>query len=781
MKNSFDSLHRKQFASYLIKIYLRTTVDGWRCNWYPALDSSSKFLNWQNSFIYDNNSSFFGVILIVDLSRMEKQKWAAWKQQQTMKQLAAFKLDVQSPIKNHVRSHEILQSQKQGNTQNSEEMLKSGVLTKFASRKYKLEQQNAGINPDAPIVSKGNASSVSPTGKFDCYNEAGWLKVEVRRLEAEVRKLSAEKSYLLQEKSTWFTKFQDENTKWSSLLKDVKVMKARMATEMNDFAHQREALRTVEINTEDRALYDLCMHQLPLNKAIQETTSGKKRMKAIELHAVLTSLVTTCRNAQAQFMDNFSGMIVDAENLHIQNMADESENTANNPDLQQNLQKLHELVNNIKQWGKNCAALTDAINDSSIDPRHVYLTEGGVGAGTNGDAGNDIAGMMSDFVSPNGTGSGNEAGLRKTIAQLRSKNAELTKSLKQYTKKGPSGVPTPTGATSPVPANGWASGNGGTKSTNSPTKRKPTNSPTAAQGRLTRQGTATNMSPIPTNEVAPPNTFKRPPSVSIPACEPTPSPPRESLVDEAYEVEREEFLDDVSVAPVPVEDASRQYAANYQEIQSLIQSANAINEGDLDVLDEFDVADDITVKEPEANHALDLYLNGRCPAYRAVILEYLQDIVCDHPLLASDEDSQSSHPLPETPEQAKKNKLAKDIVSVLYDDVSLVVSQQMQAMVLSNFSEEYIRTMSTMNNIENVDEANELLALDYLKERILPDPVAFGNFVNMALHSTSGLCSFRIFECQSIVYFCIYIFPLQSTYSSSRSDSFSDLGSVLLL
>ena len=224
------------------------------------------------------------IVIQVDMAEREKQQWAAWKQQQTLKQLEAFKLDVQNPFKPKISSNDILSNQKPGALQNSEDMIKNGVLTKFARRKLKNEQETVGNIVDQTAAPGAIAS---PSVKFDCYNEVGWLKVEVRRLEGVVKKLREEKSQLVQEKSLWFSKFHDENKKLHDLLSEVKITRMKLTTEISDFEAQRNALRSIEVNAADRKLYDICVNKLPLPAIMPDITSGNKKLKAMEVSIYL--------------------------------------------------------------------------------------------------------------------------------------------------------------------------------------------------------------------------------------------------------------------------------------------------------------------------------------------------------------------------------------------------------------------------------------------------------------------------------------------------------------
>lgn len=337
-----------------------------------------------------------------------------WKEQM-LRQIDDFKLDMRSPVKSNVRSDEILKMQKQGISQTSENLMKSGVLTKFARRKLKLEQEQLGIVSSI----QPSSTSAAPTTKFDCYNELSWLKVEVRRLEGEVRKLSTEKSVLLQEKSMWVTKFQEENKKWHGLLTDVKVLKAKLTTEMNDFAYQRHALRTVEINAADRALYDVCMHQLPLNGALPEITSGAQRLKAMEAHAMLTSLVTTCRQAQVEFQDKLTSLVVEAEEAYIHAhglpTGSDSAPPSHLPSAA-DVAAVQTMVDNVKQWTRNCCELACAVSDQPANA-----------AGWSQQVPRGVEDEDDAQVPLGGMGPEEAAVLRKTIAQLRSKNAEVSR------------------------------------------------------------------------------------------------------------------------------------------------------------------------------------------------------------------------------------------------------------------------------------------------------------------------------------------------------------------
>ena len=75
----------------------------------------------------------------------------------------------------------------------------------------------------------------------------------------------------------------------------------------------------------------------------------------------------------------------------------------------------------------------------------------------------------------------------------------------------------------------------------------------------------------------------------------------------------------------------------------------------------------------------------------------------------------------------------------------------MQTIVMSSLSDESNQNMSSFDrfDVENpTNEANELLALDYLREQLLPNPPVFNNFISLALHSTSGMFFYMYVVCK---------------------------------
>jgi len=342
----------------------------------------------------------------------EKQQWAQWKQEQTKMQLEAFKQDVQSPVRNQVRSGDILSLQQLGSNKNTEDMVKNGVMSKFAKRKLKKEQEVSGIVSDMGSHGGGNAS-FGRAASYDCYNEAGWLKVAVRKLEDENKQLAEDKKNLVQEKSLWYVKFQEENKKWMGMVADIKIAKAKLSTEISDFVAQRNALRSVEICANDRKIYDACMNKMPIPNGLEEITSGNKRLRATELHALLTGSVVSARTAQAEFTEHFTAMVMDAERMFM-----DSVSAGANLQAQQ---KQVVLIEQVKQWSKNCTDLTAAMI------KHSHASDLSCETGTVA-AGNvdDVVGNVIRQTAEIDELKLNNNDLRQTIAQLRSKNAEVS-------------------------------------------------------------------------------------------------------------------------------------------------------------------------------------------------------------------------------------------------------------------------------------------------------------------------------------------------------------------
>lgn len=341
-------------------------------------------------------------------------------------QLEAFKQDVQSPIRNQVRSDDILSNQQLGANKNTEDMVKNGVMSKFARRKLKKEQEASGIVSEAGSHGGGNGS-YGRAAAYDCYNESGWLKVAVRKLEDQNKQLTEERRQLLHEKSLWHTKFQEENRKWMAMVADIKIAKAKMATEVADFCAQRNALRTVEICAQDRKLYDQSMHQMPIPNGIDVITSGNKRLRATELHALLSGAIVSTRTAQSEFLDHFIAIVTEIEELFMEGVMAGANNL-------QTQQRQSMLVEQVKQWSRHCADLTAAMVNHTKASNISNSNIDGAGSAVEGSADSSNSGNIDNALIESSQAASREIDelklnnddLRQTIAQLRSKNAEVS-------------------------------------------------------------------------------------------------------------------------------------------------------------------------------------------------------------------------------------------------------------------------------------------------------------------------------------------------------------------
>lgn len=624
-----------------------------------------------------------------------------------MRQLEAFKQDVKSPMKNQVRSEDILSRQKAGATQSTEDMIKKGVLSKMAQRKMRQEQMASGIVSEASTP--GVNPSYGPAAKFDIYNEVDWLKIQVRKAEDDNKRLMNEKALLLQEKTLWYDKFHEENKKWRGMLTDIKVTKAKLNTEISDFAAQRNALRTVEVNTKDRNLYDACMSQLPIPEATGDITSGTKRMKALELHSFLTGLVVTSRCAQAEFTDHLLSMVKEAEEQFLSSLGDGSGANAG-----PSLQKHQVLVDSIKQWSKHNSDLTAAMinhtSSSNIAPAFSTRDDIAVDDG--------VVSSMKHVEELADVKASNEE-LRATIAQLRSKNAELTRAMKERSHRKPSSL----------------------RGTSARSGRPKIRSGGHSSSSVVSDS---NISDRGDSELA------------------------EAVVDAQEESEYEGDLldDDELLADVPVlsvKEAAEQFSSKYSHIQDLLSVVvpreedqvdtpehekrlarvntkefrvileDELREGAVDS-DEFKSLFPTLAQESRATTAVTVTSPGKSqtaqstgqqlfvsiltdPSNRVfhdALHLYLQDVVLEHPLL--------------TELQDRDPNLGDVIVNILYEDISVIVAQQICDVIVATLSDHDVEV--TERSLQN-----EMRAIQYLRTDILPNQELLNNFITLAIHS----------------------------------------------
>lgn len=100
--------------------------------------------------------------------------------------------------------------------------------------------------------------------------------------------------------------------------------------------------------------------------------------------------------------------------------------------------------------------------------------------------------------------------------------------------------------------------------------------------------------------------------------------------------------------------------------------------------------------------------------YHDALHLYLQDLILEHPLLR----------------QQNHGQLGDKIIYVLYDEISEIVAKQICDVVMATLSDKDI-------SLHENELKNELLAIQYLRNNLLPNQQLLNNFITLALHSVT--------------------------------------------
>ena len=230
---------------------------------------------------------------------------------------------------------------------------------------------------------------------------------------------------------------------------------------------------------------------------------------------------------------------------------------------------------------------------------------------------------------------------------------------------------------------------------------------------------------------------------------------------------KEEILSTVDI--LPHKEAVKEYASNYNQIQSLINivkdnssAGTAVTSEEYDLImsdTKPSVASDFKSLFPTLNNATDtnssavssptkkapvsdgmnlfisILTDSNNKPFHDMLYGFLTNIILDHPLLAyqseNDDASTGSN-------RYAHNNMVNNIIQVLFEEISEIVSKQIYDVLMATLMEENEPMLSEETQWSH-HARNDILVVQYLKTKIMVDEAVMRNFVALAIHSVTGI------------------------------------------